>query len=38
VVFVREVEGSLVDAVVGAVRSARGIYDRESAPVPEAWR
>lgn len=34
VVFVREVEGSLVDAIVGAVRSARGIYDRDAAPVP----
>jgi hypothetical protein len=39
IVFVREVEGSLFDAVVGAVRSARGIYHRDSAPVPglEAW-
>ncbi len=34
IVFVREVEGSLFDAVVGAVRSARGIYDRDHAPVP----
>lgn len=33
-VFVRDVEGSLFDAVVGAVRSARGIYDRDEAPVP----
>jgi hypothetical protein len=35
IVFVREVEGSLFDAVVGAVRSARGIYYRESAPLPD---
>lgn len=35
VVFVQKVEGSLVDAVVGAVRSARGIYDRSEAPLPE---
>ncbi len=34
IVFVREVEGSLFDAVVGAVRSARGIYHRDHAPVP----
>jgi hypothetical protein len=34
VVFVREVEGSLFDAISGAVRSARGIYLRERAPLP----
>lgn len=34
VVFVREVEGSLVDAISGAVRSARGIYLRDRAPLP----
>ncbi len=32
--FVREVEGSLFDAVTGAVRSARGIYLRDRAPLP----
>ena len=31
--FLRDVEGSLFDAVTGAFRSARGIYDRESAPL-----
>jgi hypothetical protein len=31
--FVREVEGSLLDAVTGALRSARGIYDRDAAPL-----
>jgi len=31
--FVRAVEGSLFDSVLGASRSARGIYDRESAPL-----
>lgn len=34
VVFVREVEGSLFDAISGAVRSARGIYLRDRAPLP----
>ncbi|MGE0869491.1 MAG: hypothetical protein AB7P03_13070 [Kofleriaceae bacterium] len=33
--FVREVEGSLLDAVTGALRSARGIYVRSEAPLPE---
>jgi hypothetical protein len=33
VVFVRPIEGSLYDAVLGSARSARGIYTRESAPV-----
>lgn len=32
--FVRAVEGSLYDAVLGSVRSARGIYTRDEAPVP----
>lgn len=32
--FVREVEGSLFDAITGAVRSARGIYVRDRAPLP----
>lgn len=32
--FVREVEGSLFDAVITAARSANGIYDRASAPLP----
>ena len=36
--FVREVEGSLADAISGAVRSARGIYTRDEAPLPEASR
>ncbi len=31
--FVREVEGSLLDAITGATRSARGIYDRSEAPL-----
>ena len=31
--LLREVEGSLFDSVTGALRSARGIYDRESAPL-----
>jgi hypothetical protein len=31
--FVRSVEGSLYDAVLGSVRSARGIYTRDEAPV-----
>jgi hypothetical protein len=34
VVFVREVEGSLIDAVFENVRSSRGIYRRASAPLP----
>lgn len=34
IVFVREVEGSLFDAIVGAAQSAQGIYHRDSAPVP----
>lgn len=34
--FIREREGSLFDSVTGAMRSARGIYDRESAPLPGA--
>ena len=33
--FVREVEGSLYDAVLDTVRSARGDYVRERAPLPE---
>jgi hypothetical protein len=33
--FVREVEGSLYDAVTGALRSARGIYVRDAAPLPD---
>jgi hypothetical protein len=33
--FVREVEGSLLDAITGAARSARGIYDRDAAPLGE---
>jgi hypothetical protein len=33
--FLRAVEGSLYDAVLGSVRSARGVYTRESAPLPE---
>jgi hypothetical protein len=32
--FVREVEGGLLDAVSGAIRSARGIYLRTEAPLP----
>lgn len=32
--FVRAKEGSLFDAVTGAFNSARGIYERDSAPVP----
>jgi hypothetical protein len=34
--FVREVEGSLFDAITGAVQSARGIYSRDEAPLPDA--
>ena len=33
VVFLRETEGSLADAIGGAIRSARGIYTRDSAPL-----
>jgi hypothetical protein len=35
VVFLRDVEGGLFDAVSGALRSARGIYDRDAAPLGE---
>jgi hypothetical protein len=31
--FVRDVEGSLFDSVTGAMQSARGIYDRDAAPL-----
>jgi hypothetical protein len=37
-VFVRPLEGSLFDAVTGAFRSARGIYSRDAAPLPEERR
>jgi len=33
--FLRDVEGSLFDAVTGAFRSARGIYWRDEAPLRE---
>lgn len=33
--FLRPAEDSLVDAVLGATRSARGIYRRDAAPLPE---
>jgi hypothetical protein len=33
--FLRELEGSLFDAVSGAFRSARGIYTRDEAPLGE---
>lgn len=33
--FVREVGDTLFDAIAGSLRSARGIYTRDSAPVPE---
>ena len=33
--FVRAVEGSLYDAVLGSMRSARGVYTRAEAPLPE---
>jgi len=33
--FLRDVEGSLFDAVTGAFRSARGIYTRDEAPLGE---
>ena len=35
VVFVREVGDTLFDAIAGSLRSARGIYTRDSAPLPE---
>ena len=35
VVFLRDVEGGLFDSVSGALRSARGIYDRDAAPLGE---
>jgi hypothetical protein len=31
--FVRDVEGSLFDSITGAMQSARGIYDRDAAPL-----
>jgi hypothetical protein len=34
--FVRAIEGSLYDAVVDSVSSARGVYHREQAPLPDA--
>lgn len=34
--FVRSLEGSLYDAVLGSARSARGVYTRDAAPLPEA--
>jgi len=34
--FVRDVEGSLYDAIVGATRSAKGIYLRDAAPLGPA--
>ncbi|HEU4735169.1 MAG TPA: hypothetical protein VFT22_45065 [Kofleriaceae bacterium] len=33
--FVRDVEGSLFDSVTGAMQSARGIYERDAAPLGE---
>ncbi len=33
--FVRSLEGSLVEAVLTSTRSARGLYYRQSAPLPE---
>ena len=33
--FVRAIEGSLFDAITGAFQSARGVYSREEAPLPE---
>jgi hypothetical protein len=32
--FVRELEGSLFDSITGAFQSARGIYERDEAPLP----
>lgn len=37
VVFIRSLEGSFLEAVVTSSRSARGIYWRSSAPVPDEW-
>lgn len=34
--FVRAKEGSLFDAITGAYQSARGVYTRDEAPLPEA--
>lgn len=34
--FIRTVEGSLFDAVLTTARSARGLYDRDEAPLPDA--
>ena len=31
--FLRDTEGSLVDSIAGAMRSARGIYSRDYAPL-----
>ena len=36
--LIRDVEGSLFDAVAGALRSARGVYDRDAAPIGERSR
>ena len=33
--FVREVGDTLFDAIAGSLRSVRGIYTRDSAPLPE---
>ncbi len=33
--FVRAIEGSLFDAITGAFQSARGVYSRDEAPLPE---
>ena len=33
--FMRHVEGSLYDSVIEGVKSAQGIYSRDSAPLPE---
>jgi hypothetical protein len=33
--FVREKEGSLFDAITGAFQSARGVYARDEAPLPQ---
>jgi hypothetical protein len=37
VVFLRDPEGSLIDAITRAAHSARGVYFRERAPMPEHW-
>jgi hypothetical protein len=34
-VFIRPVEGSLFDAITGAFDSARGVYARDAAPLPD---